>query len=291
MWKAVKSLRCDGYCIDAVRNKGYCLSVETDILSLQGIQKYLDPICSNMRIEVYPTVTSTNIIAREKAMNGMPEGYVIFANTQTEGRGRKDRPFFSPCGTGIYMSILFRPVQYSLQEAIKLTSMTAVAVCEAIEAVSGAKAKIKWVNDVYVAGKKVCGILTEASCGLEDGRLEYVVVGIGINVTPPNEEFPNELKNVAGTIFGGTQADGKNRLAAEVLNKSIAYYNILNESNYIHEYRCRSIVLGKEISIISSDGEKTAIALDVDSDCRLLVKYKNGMVEKLSSGEISIKFS
>ena len=189
------------------------------------------------------------------------------------------------------MSILFRPVQYSLQEAIKLTSMTAVAVCEAIEAVSGAKAKIKWVNDVYVAGKKVCGILTEASCGLEDGRLEYVVVGIGINVTPPNEEFPNELKNVAGTIFGGTQADGKNRLAAEVLNKSIAYYNILNESNYIHEYRCRSIVLGKEISIISSDGEKTAIALDVDSDCRLLVKYKNGMVEKLSSGEISIKFS
>lgn len=256
---------------------------------MQGIQKYLEPICSDMKIEVYPTVNSTNIIAREKAANGMPEGYVVFANTQTQGRGRKDRNFFSPCGTGIYMSILFRPVQYSLHEAVKLTTMAAVAVCEAIEEVSGEQAQIKWVNDVYVAGKKVCGILTEASCGLEDGHLEYAVVGIGINVTPPGEDFPNELKNIAGTIFGRAQADGKNRLAAEVLNKSMAYYNMLKDSNYINNYRRRSLVIGKEISIISLKGDKKAVALDVDADCRLVVKYENGMIEKLSSGEISIK--
>lgn len=291
VWKAVKTLRSEGYHIDAVRNKGYSLSVETDILSLQGIQKYLRPVCADMEIEVFPTVTSTNIIAREKAAVGKAEGYAVIANTQTHGKGRKDRRFFSPSDTGIYMSILFRPTQCSAQEAVKLTTMAAVAVCEAIEAVSGVKAQIKWVNDIYVAGKKVCGILTEASFGLEDGNLEYAVVGIGINVTPPKDDFPHELKDIAGTIFGRAQTDGKNHLAAEVLNQCMAHYAALKESKYIDNYRKRSLVIGKEISVISSEGEKKAVALDVDDDCRLIVKYESGITERLSSGEISVKLS
>lgn len=290
VWKAVKILRNEGYHIEAVRNKGYCLSAESDILSLQGIQKYLKPICSDLKIEVYPTITSTNIVAREKAASGMPGGYVVLANTQTQGRGRRDRSFFSPCGTGIYMSVLFRPDQYSMQDATGLTTMAAVAVCEAIEAVSDEQAQIKWVNDVYVAGKKVCGILTEASCGLEDGCLEYAVVGIGINVTPPSDNFPTELKNIAGTIFGRPQADGKNRLAAEVLNRYMAYY-LSGDLDYVQHYRRRSLAIGKEISVISSKGEEKAVALAIDDACRLVVRYQNGITETLSSGEISVKIS
>lgn len=244
-----------------------------------------------MQIEVFSTVTSTNVIAREKAAIGMPEGYTVIADTQTHGKGRKDRSFFSPSGTGIYMSILFRPTQYSSQEAMKLTTMAAVAVCEAIEAVSGEQAQIKWVNDIYVAGKKVCGILTEASFGLEDGRLEYAIVGIGINVTPPTDQFPTKLKNIAGTIFTATQTDGKNRLAAEVLNRCMKHYAMLKTADHIEAYRNRSLVIGRDIRVISFGGSRKATALDIDDDCRLIVKYENGQIEKLSFGEISVKLS
>ncbi len=290
VWKAVKSLRSEGYSIEAVRNKGYSLAVETDILSAQGIQKYLKPVCQGMELEVLPALASTNTMVREKAAAGAPEGYTVIANNQTDGKGRRGRSFYSPSGTGIYMSLLLRPRQYASKQAVKLTTMAAVAVCEAIEAVSGKKAQIKWVNDIYVAGKKVCGILTEASFGLEDGFLEYAVLGIGINVSPPMGGFPEELKNVAGAVFCEAQNDGKNHLAAEFLNRFMTYYAMSPEICCADSYRSRSLVIGREIQVIFSDGSKKAIALDVDEDCRLMVKYEDGKTERLSSGEISVKF-
>ncbi|MGN0329859.1 MAG: biotin--[acetyl-CoA-carboxylase] ligase [Kineothrix sp.] len=289
VWKAVKSLRSEGYSIEAVRNKGYSLAVETDILSAQGIQKYLKPVCQGMELEVLPALASTNTMVREKAAAGAPEGYTVIANNQTDGKGRRGRSFYSPSGTGIYMSLLLRPRQYASKQAVKLTTMAAVAVCEAIEAVSGKKAQIKWVNDIYVAGKKVCGILTEASFGLEDGFLEYAVLGIGINVSPPMGGFPEELKNVAGAVFCEAQNDGKNHLAAEFLNRFMTYYAMSPEICCADSYRSRSLVIGREIQVIFSDGSKKAIALDVDEDCRLMVKYEDGKTERLSSGEISVK--
>ncbi|MCI6553287.1 MAG: biotin--[acetyl-CoA-carboxylase] ligase [Lachnospiraceae bacterium] len=290
VWKAVKSLRSEGYSIEAVRNKGYSLAVETDILSAQGIQKYLKPVCQGMELEVLPALASTNTMVREKAAAGAPEGYTVIANNQTDGKGRRGRSFYSPSGTGIYMSLLLRPRQYASKQAVKLTTMAAVAVCEAIEAVSGKKAQIKWVNDIYVAGKKVCGILTEASFGLEDGFLEYAVLGIGINVSLPMGGFPEELKNVAGAVFCEAQNDGKNHLAAEFLNRFMTYYAMSPEICCADSYRSRSLVIGREIQVIFSDGSKKAIALDVDEDCRLMVKYEDGKTERLSSGEISVKF-
>lgn len=291
VWKSVKSLRSEGYHIEAVRNKGYCLSVETDILSVQGIQKYLEPVCSSMELSVFPALNSTNALAREKAMTGAPDGYTIIANSQTGGRGRRGRTFYSPPDTGIYMSLVLRPPHYSSQQAVRLTTMAAVAACEAIEAVSGEKAQIKWVNDIYVRGKKVCGILTEASFGLEDGCLEYAVLGIGINVFPPADGFPDEIKDIAGTVFRKAQNDGKNQLAAEFLNRFMRYYAMPQESDYVDNYRSRSMVIGKEIQVIFSDCTKKANALDVDKDCRLIVEYEDGRIESLYSGEISIKVS
>lgn len=289
VWKAVKGLQGEGYRIHAVRNKGYSLAVETDILSTQGIQKYLNPACEHLELTVFPTLDSTNTLVREKAAAGAPEGYTVIAGSQTMGRGRSGRSFYSPADTGIYLSLLLRPHHYASTQAVKLTTMAAVAACEAIEAVSEKKALIKWVNDIYVAGKKVCGILTEASFGLEDGYLEYAVLGVGINVSPPVGGFPEELKEIATALFDREQGDGKNRLAAEFLNRFMSHYSSPQNSGYIDDYRSRSLVIGKEIQVILPDRRKKALALDVDQECRLLVEYEDGKREYLSSGEISIR--
>lgn len=289
VWKAVNGLRGEGYKIDAVPNRGYSLSVETDILSVQGIQKYLSLACSDLTIEVLPKLASTNTTAREKAAAGAAEGYTVIAGAQTDGRGRKGRSFFSPADTGVYMSIVLRPSRWTSKQALKLTTMAAVAVCEAIDAVSDEKAYIKWVNDIYISGKKVCGILTEASLGLEDDFLEYAVLGIGINVSAPKNGFPDELRDIAGAVFSQAQCDGKNRLAAEILNRFMEHYKNPHQTDYVCSYRKRSLVIGKEIRFMSSGSLKKAVALDIDDDCRLIIRDEDGNIKTLSSGEISIR--
>lgn len=291
VWKAVKSLQSEGYSIDAVRNKGYSLSANTDILSAQGIKKYLTLVCSEIELTVVSTVDSTNVAVREKAASGAAEGYTLLANNQTKGKGRIGRSFFSPADTGIYMSLLLRPHNYSAQQASKLTTMAAVAACEAIEAVSDKKALIKWVNDIFIDGKKVSGILTEASFNLENGFVDYVVLGIGINVYLPKGGFPSELNNIAGAVFNKSVSDGKNHLAAEFLNRFMGYYHSRESSNCAEKYRNRSLVIGKEIQIISKANPTTAVAVDIDDDCRLIVKYEDGKIERLSSGEISVRLT
>ncbi len=289
VWKIVNSLRKGGYKIDAVQNKGYCLSAETDILSPQGVCKYLEPICSDLKIEVLQIAESTNTLMRESAANGAAEGRVIIANSQIGGRGRRGHTFYSPDNTGVYMSILLKPLHYSAKDAVKITTMAAVAVCEAIESVSGKSAQIKWVNDIFVNGKKVCGILTEASFGLEDGFLDYAILGIGINAFTPKGGFPPEIQNIAGSVFENAQSDGKNRLAAEVLNKFMTYYKTSQKENYVKNYKSRSLLIGKSVNVISPCGTKTAQAIDIDNECRLIVEYPDGKTEALSSGDVSVK--
>lgn len=291
VWKAVNSLRAEGYQIDAVPHKGYCLSVDTDILSAQGIGKYLNENCKGMEITVLPEASSTNTLLREKAEGGAPDGSVLLANRQTAGRGRMGRSFYSPSDTGVYLSLLLRPAGLSPAQAMRLTTIAAVAACEAIEAVADKKAAIKWVNDVYLEGKKVSGILTEASFGLENNSLEYVVLGIGFNAYPPEGGFPEELAEIAGSIFEKRQNDGKNHLAAAFLNRFMAYYTAAETEEYVEKYRARSFVIGKEIRVLSREGGKRARALDVDHDCRLLVEYPDGTREALSSGEISVRLA
>lgn len=290
VWKAVKALRNDGYAIDAVTNKGYCLSEKTDILSPQGIQKYLNPEYRDIELTVLSTVDSTNALIREKAEHGFAEGYTIISNEQTAGRGRYGRDFFSPSGTGVYMSILLRPSNYSARQAVRLTTIAAVAMCEAIEEVSDEKALIKWVNDIYVKGKKVCGILTEASFGLESGMLEYAVLGIGVNVYSPQKGFPKELEQIAGAIFDGTKDDMKNRLTAAFLNRFMEYYTSKNQTDYVEKYRSRNLVIGKQVSFTAGGETRNAFVYGIDEECRLMVKFDDGETQSLAYGEIHIRF-
>lgn len=288
VWKAVNSLRKDGYEIDAVPNRGYCLAADTDILSVQGIRKYLGTVCSDLELHVLQTADSTNATLREKAAAGAREGCTVIANAQTGGRGRTGRSFFSPSDTGIYLSILLRPSRCSAREARKFTTIAAVAACEAIETLSENKAQIKWVNDIFIEGKKVGGILTEASVSLEDGFLDYVIVGIGINIYDPRDGFPAELQNIAGAVFRKNQNDGKNHLAAEFLNHFMSLCQTSDQTACEENYRKRSLVVGKNIVVHSSGQPRRALVLDIDREYRLLVRYEDGTTDRLSSGEVSI---
>lgn len=288
VWKAANALRDSGYAIDAVRNRGYRLDAGADILGKSQIEALLGADGDGLTLEVLSCVDSTNSLLREKANAGIPEGYVILAGQQTGGRGRMGRRFYSPPDTGLYLSLLLRPTHLPPARAVGITTMAAVAACRAIEAVSKQASQIKWVNDIYLGGKKVCGILTEASIGLESGSLDYAVVGVGFNVCPPQEGFPEELRSIAGAILPRPQEGARNRLAAAFLKDFLAIYRS-GDTAYAEEYRRRSLVIGKPIQVLSPAGARPAFALDVDNSCRLIVRYDDGTVEALSSSEVSIR--
>ena len=288
VWKAVTALKNEGYNIESVTNRGYMLSADTDVLSACGINDFLGKQAKNYDISVLGTVTSTNALIKAEAAQSAPEGRIIIAAEQTAGRGRFGRSFFSPTGSGLYISILLRPT-LPVTAAVSVTAAAAAAVAEAAEAVGGKKADIKWVNDVLTDNKKVCGILTEATLDVESGALSYAVLGIGVNVYPPQGGFPEDIKNKAGALCDKRQAGLKNRLAAEIITRFFGYYSSLTEKTYLDSYRARCIVPGKKITVLSGTKEIPALALGIDDDCRLLVKYEDGREEYLSSGEISIR--
>ena len=288
VWKAIKALQKEGYCITAVTNKGYCLAPHNDIVSAESITPYLKGKAHNFHLEVHQTVTSTNTIAKELAAKGSPEGTVIIAREQTEGRGRMGRSFYSPESTGIYFSIILRP-KLSIEDSLRITTATAAAVAEAIESVAGVDAGIKWVNDIFVEDKKVCGILTEASLNFENGGLEYAVVGIGLNIA--TQDFPKELGTIAGSIFKEKPENDpiSSILLAEILNNVADIKDSLTDAKYLEEYRRRSFLIGKNILVLKGGQEIPAKAISIDEKARMVVEYDNHTREALSSGEVSIR--
>lgn len=236
-------------------------------------------------------VDSTNRYLKELAATGEPEGTVVIAKKQSAGRGRLGRSFFSPEEKGIYMSILLRP-EIELQRSVLITSMAAVAVARAIEHVSGIPAQIKWVNDVYIHQKKVCGILTEAGINPETGTLDYAVLGIGVNVG--TMEFPEELKKIATSINNECGAKiTKEALIEEILKELEYWYPTMEDGSFLKESRERSILLGKEIFVLDSQalgGSYTARAVDLNDMGHLIIE-RDGVKSVLNSGEVSIRFS
>lgn len=291
VWKAVNALREDGYTIDAATNKGYRLSPDSDILSPQGIRRFLKPEYRDLDLTVLPTAPSTNALVREKANQGRPEGCVIIACEQTDGRGRYGRQFFSPVDSGVYLSLLLRPTAYSPQQATCLTAAAAAAMCQAIEAVTGQQPGIKWVNDIFLHGKKVCGILTEAAVGLETGTLNYMVLGAGVNLYPPAEGFPEEIQSIAGSVLERSCPEAKNRLVGEFLNRFWDFYTHPECRTYLEDYRSRSLAIGQNVTVLSAGRAVSAYAYGIDDDFRLLVRYENGDTEALSYGEIRIQLA
>ena len=291
VWKAVNALREDGYTIDAATNKGYRLSPDSDILSPQGIRRFLKPEYRDLDLTVLPTAPSTNALVREKANQGRPEGCIIIACEQTDGRGRYGRQFFSPVDSGVYLSLLLRPTAYSPQQATCLTAAAAAAMCQAIEAVTGQQPGIKWVNDIFLHGKKVCGILTEAAVGLETGTLNYMVLGAGVNLYPPAEGFPEEIQSIAGSVLERSCPEAKNRLVGEFLNRFWDFYSHPECRAYLEDYRARSLAVGRNVTVLSAGKAVSAYAYGIDDDFRLLVRYENGDTEALSYGEIRIQLA
>ena len=289
VWKAVNALREDGYTIDAATNKGYRLSPDSDILSPQGIRRFLKPEYRDLDLTVLPTAPSTNALVREKANQGCPEGCIIIACEQTAGRGRYGRQFFSPVDSGVYLSLLLRPTAYSPQQATCLTAAAAAAMCQAIEAMTGQQPGIKWVNDIFLHGKKVCGILTEAAVGLETGTLNYMVLGAGVNLYPPAEGFPEEIRSIAGSVLERSCPEAKNRLVGEFLNRFWDFYTHPECRTYLEDYRSRSLAIGQNVTVLSAGRAVSAYAYGIDDDFRLLVRYDSGKTEALSYGEIRIQ--
>ena len=286
VWKAIEALRQEGYRIEAVTNKGYAL-VGGDVFSVEGISRYLT---APFTVDVRESVTSTNDVLKAAAERGANEGYVIAAVEQTGGKGRMGRSFFSP-ESGLYFSILLRP-KISAQDSLMITTAAAVSVVSAIGNVCGKSCGIKWVNDVFLNGLKICGILTEASVDFETGGLQYAVLGIGINVANPAENFPSELQGIAGAIYDRIPQDEdiKNRLCAEVLNCFYEYYQDLPARTFMEEYKAHSILVGRKINVIRGERTVGAVAMGIDDYARLLVRYEDGTEEAISAGEVSIRF-
>ncbi|MCB6993802.1 biotin--[acetyl-CoA-carboxylase] ligase [bacterium 210820-DFI.6.37] len=286
--KAIKSLREEGYLIEAGTNKGYRLALESDLLSAQGISAHLTESLKSLPFHVYKTIDSTNNAAKNLALEGAPHGTTVLAFHQSQGKGRLGRTFISPANTGIYMSVLLTP-SMDMSQSVLITTAASVAVARAIEKVCGASPSIKWVNDIYVKGKKVCGILTEAMTDFESGQIQHLILGIGINCSV--EGFPQELLEVAGALEGDFS---KNQLAAEVLNQLMPLMDHLEERTFIQDYRRYSMVLGKNITVYKGGYSETAQGraarvLDIDQNGGLVVLYSSGERETLSTGEISIR--
>jgi len=256
---------------------------------VEGIRPYLTPGFKGDLI-CYPTLDSTNRELRRLALEGAPHGTVVLAGRQTAGRGRNGRSFFSPGDTGIYLSVLLRP-DLATSSALLCTTAAAVAVCRAIDSLRVGSAGIKWVNDIYLDGKKVCGILTEGMAGFESGRIESIVIGIGVNYSTPLEVFPPELRGIAGSVFPGTVPTGasRNRMAAAIISSLLDLVNQLESPAFMDEYRRRSVVLGREVRVMQGNQVYGAVAEEIDDAGALWVRTPSGDRKLLNSGEISLR--
>ena len=286
VWKCIKQLEDEGYSIESAK-RGYRLGPLSDAVSEGSIRKYLGEYAYKYSIEVLGSVDSTNSYLKRNAAE-LPAWHAVIASGQSAGRGRLGRSFASPSGTGVYLSVLLRP-DLPAQKAVCITTAAAVAACLAIEECTDEKPAIKWVNDVFVRSKKTCGILTEASIDLESSGLDWAVMGIGFNVYEPDGGFPEELKDIAGPIAQTRERDLRSRLAASFLKAFCDICEDLSGSRFAEEYKKRSFITGKHINVIRSGQVRPAEALDIDEECRLIVRYEDGSTEALSSGEVSVR--
>lgn len=241
---------------------------------------------NKLKIIELETVDSTNTYLRALAEKGEREGCIVTATEQTAGRGRRGKSFFSPADTGLYMSILIRP-ELSVEDSLFITPMTAVATARAIEAVTNKKCGIKWVNDIYIGEKKVSGVLCEASFDHAADKVNYVIVGIGINLAAPRGEFPEELRHIATNLGDATI---KKQLLERVTEEFFTLYGTLPRTDFLGEYRRRSVLIGKRVEVLGNESF-FGTAIDFDERCRLILKTDGGEIKVLSSGEVSTKLS
>ena len=262
-----------------------------DTFTPQMVQAHLPSSLSCLPITILDETDSTNTLARRAGEEGASHGSVFAAASQTAGRGRRGRTFSSPAGTGLYVSILLRP-QMNPAHSIRITTAAAVALCRALKSLGVSDTGIKWVNDVYRRGRKIAGILTEASF-TADGTMNYAVLGVGVNLAPPEEGFPPEIAHIAGAAWDTPPENGRARLLAAFLREFFILYETLAGETALHmpEYRQRCFILGQPVTVIPTGGGEPyeAIARDIDEECRLQIRLPDGSTDALSTGEVSLR--
>lgn len=282
--KAAAALAAQGYALEAAPRRGYRLA-GGDPFCAEAVGEYDAPIF------LYDTLESSNRTAKTLALEGAPHGTMVLAGQQTAGRGRLGRRFESPVGKGVYLSLVLRP-SLPMTEAQAVTVSAAVAVCRAVKKLCGLELGIKWVNDLYYNGKKVCGILTEAALDLESGMLDYAVLGLGFNVAAPADGWPEDLRDVAGALYDGSPAPGaRAALAAAFLNAFWPLYRAGPRSGYLDEYRRRQALIGQRVLVTPRRGTPRAAQVQgIDDECKLVVRFDGeSRPAALNSGEVSVR--
>lgn len=285
VWKSVNALKSSGYKIRAVKNRGYTLTEEPAALLKEAIEAHLPERHRDCALSLHKTADSTNMLARRMALEGAPHKTLFLAEGQTAGRGRRGKSFFSPEGSGLYMSLLLRP-EAILQKPQLITIAAAISVCRAIEAQLQVCPKIKWVNDILLNGKKVCGILTEAVTDFESGGIECIIVGVGVNCALPSDGFPDGIKDIAGALPEGVS---RNRLCGDIAAGILDWFQNLHNPLLIEEYRSRCDTVGKRVSFIYNGESAHASALGIDGDGGLIAEFDDGTITVLNGGEISVE--
>ena len=291
VWKAIDALRQEGYHISSVPHRGYRLEQAPDLLSAGELMGALSDCVLGQNVICLDRVDSTNNYAKQLANQGAPHGTVVLTDHQTDGRGRRGNSFLSPAGKGLYLSVLLRP-ELPPTDVINLTAWIAVAVCDAVEQVIGERPGIKWTNDLILRQKKLCGILTEMSLEAETGELQYVVAGIGLNVSQTDEDFGTEVASLAISL---EQALGRKvrraDLAAAViraLDRMMADFPH-EKASYLERYRSHCLTLGREVRLIRKGKAQIAFAESIDEDFALVVRHENGVRETVTAGDVSVR--
>lgn len=291
VWKNINTLKGEGYIIESLPRKGYILRETPDILSEIEIQNGLDTKILGKEILHYDSISSTNDIAKEWALKKEKEGLVIIGEEQLKGRGRRGRNWESPKGTGIWMSILLRP-DISPKDGPKFTLLSAVAVTKAIKEVTGIEGKIKWPNDIIINNKKVCGILTEMNAEID--FINYVIIGIGINVNGAREDFPKEVQHRAISL---SQVKGElvsrkeivRKILENIENYYLEFIQSMDFSDILEEWKGLSCNLGKEVRAIVKGREIIGQAIDINKDGSLILKTKDGEAVEIIYGDVKVR--
>lgn len=291
VWKYINQLKNMGYVIESQTKKGYMLIESPDSILPQEIKENIDTEFIGQTIKFLDEVDSTNIYAKRLAEEDFVDGTVVLAEEQLKGKGRMGRAWASPRGKGIWMTIMLKP-RINPSDAAKITLLTACAVCTAIEEVCGINPKIKWPNDIVLNGKKLCGILTEMNVELDE--INYLIVGIGVNVNTDQSDFPEELHNIATSIkIEKGNSVIRRKLVGTIINKFEKYYKAFvskgSIKDYISEYKERSAVLGKEVRVLSASLDTQGTVVDISEEGQLLLKQKDGSIKEIISGEVSVR--
>lgn len=287
--KIIGQLKKEGFLIDAVTNKGYSLLKDSDVLTKEGILSYFQKEEAPPIVHVCSETGSTNNDAKQCAAGAQTKTQVFVAEHQTNGRGRRGRNFVSFHGRGIYMSILMHP-ETNQKDLVYVTTGACVGVMRAIKKVTGKTTLIKWVNDLYYEDRKVCGILTEAVTDCESGQIGSIVIGIGINFVAEDRDIPEELRGIACALYKNNSfGHTRNELIASVIKEVTSIVGNLSDRSFLTEYKNASMVIGKQINVVTVDGIKHAKAEAINDAGALVVRYENGMTETLSTGEITVR--